>query len=380
MTTSGPEEFTSAVVPADVAAWLSFQGWMKVAELANVAERWQRDDTQILLPTSSTATDFPLRWREMLASLSARLDTDPAGILLSVAKTGSDIAEFRASGNIDDSLPLGDAATLIDSVRRSLQASANSVLQMRSYFGHSVPEAAREHARSIRMGQTRRGSYVVPVISKLAIPQVEEGPDAVLFESITFQPFARSAMLKLAEGLGALRDMTHGESLASRSQINGSVAAGVTFELCDSVASALETESIKSLGVGFSWAERLPMASPPEGVNLERGAVQSIRAVGDVLKGERIVGRQSVVGYVKRLDRGAEDPVGRVTLRTIDHDRARNVNLVLEDPSYHIANQAHDDRRMVEVTGELHREPGKALRLEQVSDFRLREDLPSLVD
>jgi len=380
MSTPQSEEITRGVVPADVAAWLELQGWTRVAALGAVAQRWQREDAQVLLPTSGASPDFRLRWNEMLSALSARLDTDPEGVLLSVAKAGSDIAEFRASGDIDDSLPLGDAATLIDSVRRAMQASANSALQPRSYFGHSLPEAAREHARSVRMGQTRRGSYVVPVISRVPILQPDESEDAVLFESVTYQPFVRTAMLKLAQGLSALRELTHEESLPPRSQITSSIAAGVSFELCDSVASSLETHSIANLAVGFSWAERLPIASAPEAVSLDAGAAYLVREVGNVLKGEPIVGRQTIVGYVKRLDRGEEDEVGRITLRALDHDKARNINMDLDDAAYHVAGLANADRRMVSVTGVLHRESGRALRFTEVSDFHLLEGLPSLLD
>jgi hypothetical protein len=57
------------------------------------------------------------------------------------------------------------------------------------------------------MGQTRRGSYIVPVISRLPILEPEDEDDAVLFEDVTYQPFARTAMLRLAEGLTALREL-----------------------------------------------------------------------------------------------------------------------------------------------------------------------------
>lgn len=98
------------------------------------------------------------------------------------------------------------------------------------------------------------------------------------------------------------------------------------------------------------------------------------------LKGEPIVGRQTFVGYVKRLDRGEEDEVGRITLRALDNDKARNIAMDLGDADYHVAGEANTDRRMVSATGVLHREPGRALRFSEVSDFRLVETLPSLLD
>ena len=139
-----------------------------------------------------------------------------------------------------------------------MQASANAALQPRSYYGHSIPDAARDHARSVRMGQTRRGSYIVPVISRLPILEPDDADDAVLFEDVVYQPFARSAMRKLAEGFTALRDLTHGEGQPTRRAITEAVGQGVSSELCDAIAGTLETESVADLDVTFAWAERLP--------------------------------------------------------------------------------------------------------------------------
>ena len=100
-----------------------------------------------------------------------------------------------------------------------------------------------------------------------------------------------------------------------------------------------------------------------------------MRQVGSILKGESVIGPQTVVGYVKRLDRGEDDEVGRITLRILDSDKARNVTLELNDEAYHIAGEANTERRMVAATGVLHRDPGRALRFTEVNDFHLLEDL-----
>jgi hypothetical protein len=359
-----------ALLPVDVTEWLRIHGWVRTAALGDLAERWQNGTAGVLVPMHLQSPDFTLRWSEMLHRLAASFNTDPAGVLLAVQKAGSDIAEFRASGQIDDSIPLGDASILIDSVRRSIQASANSALQPRSYYGHSLPDAARDHARGVRMGQTRRGSYVVPVISRLPVLQADDDDDALLFEDVVYRPFARSAMLKLAQGLVTLRDLTQGESEPTGSRITEAVGAGVS--------NTLEAESITALDVNFTWAERLPASSAVKSVQLDSEAVPRLRHISSVLKGDPVIGRQTVVGYVKRLDRGEDDEIGRITLRTLDSDKARNIVIDLNDDEYHIAGEANTERRMVAATGLLHREPGRALRFTDVHDFHLLEGLPSL--
>lgn len=367
-----------ALLPIDVTAWLQIQDWTLENSLGDIAERWVRGQEGIVVPMLPTSPDFHLRWEEMLRRLSSVMESDPAGVLLAVSKSGSDIVEFRASGQIDDSIPLRDASTLIESVRRVMQASANSALQPRSYYGHSVPDAAREHARNVRMGQTRQGSYVVPIISRLPVLKAPNSEDAVLFEDATYQPFARTAMLRLANGLSALRELTHGERQPTPRMITDAVGVGVSSELCDAVANTLDADSVENLDVSFAWAERLPTSRAPTNVALEGGAASQIRHVASYLKGEPTIGAQTFVGYVKRLDRGEEDEIGRITLRALDNDKARNITMELIDDIYHLAGQANTDRRMVSVTGVLHREPSKALHFTEVTDFHFVEELSSI--
>jgi hypothetical protein len=367
-----------SVLPTDITEWLSIHGWTQTASLGDIAQRWQNETSGVVVPMRAASPDFSLRWSEMLNRLAHSFDTNAAGLLLEVTKAGSDIAEFEVSGQIDDSIPLGDAAILIDSVRRVVQASANAALQPRSYYGHSIPDAAREHARNVRMGQTRRGSYIVPVISRLPTLRSDDTDDAVLFEDRVFRPFARSAMLKLAEGLAALRELTHGPTTPANSVINESVGAGVSSELCDAVANTLETASIADLDIAFSWAGRLPAPPAPESLRLENEATPLIRTISSFLKGESVVGHQTMVGYVKRLDRGEDDEIGRITLRVLDQDKARNLTMDVNDADYHVAGEANTERRMVAATGILHRESGRALRFTRVDDFHLVEGLPGI--
>jgi hypothetical protein len=371
------QEHVGGVTPSDVTAWLRAQGWSETGRLGDLATRWQSDEGGVVVPMLLSAPDFGLRWSEMVVSLSTATGLDEQGMLLAVARSGSDIAEFRAQGGaIDDSLPLGDAEVLIASVRRAMVASANSAVQPRSYFGHSIPDAARNHARNVRMGHTRRGSYIVPVISKLPTLEAEDEEDARLFEDEVFQPFSRASMLRLAEGLTALQRITHDETLPPRSVINESVGSGVSYELCEAVANVLETNSVEGLSVTFSWAERLAPVSAPTQVTIAQGTAPILRELSAYLLGEQVVGQQTLIGFVKVLDRGEDDEVGKVVIRALDSDMARNVSMLLPDEFYDTASQANNERRMVSVTGQLERQPGRALRFVSVSDFSLVEQLP----
>ncbi|NGN93179.1 hypothetical protein G5C66_10580 [Nocardioides sp. KC13] len=375
MTDGYAAEVAGGATPTDVTAWLRWRGWRQTGRLGDVASRWKSDRHTVVVPLLVEAPDFGLRWAEMLRSLSAAAGTDEAGVVLAITKSGSDITELRAVGarSIDDSMPLHDAQTLIAEAHRALLASANAAIQPRSYFGHSIPERARDYSRQVRMGQTRRGSYIIPIISRIPILAAEDADDEPLFAGDFSLPFARLAMLRFAQGLTTLGEMAYGESVPGRREMNEAVDAGVSYELCDAVAKTLRTESIDELDVSFTWAERLPAPGAPARVGIEQEAVPVIQRMSEYLKGERIVGTQTIVGYVKALLRGEDDENGKVTVRAVDNDKARDITMRLDPDSYDVAVHANNERKLVSVTGELERDPGGTPRFLSVAEVRLLE-------
>jgi len=371
----------SSVQPTDVTNWLSDHEWKLVGRIEDVAERWQSDSHLVVVPLLISSSDFSVRWSEMLEDLAEAVGTDEAGVLLAIEKADSDIAEFRAAGDsLIDAIPLGDASMLIEQIHRSVRASANTAIQPKSYFGHSLPDRVKDHADGVRMGQTRRGSYVVPVICRIPMLRPDIEDDQPLFDaSKTYQPFARLAMVRLAQGLEELRTMALTDSMPSDDRVKESVSRGVSYELSGAIATVLEARSIDALGVNFSWAEKLTVPSVPSEVNLPREMAPIIRHVSNELRGVTVVGTQTLVGYVKILSRGEEDEIGRVTVRALDEDRARNVALELDSDQYDVASHANNERVLVSVTGRLRREVGRMLRFDSVDSFRLIEAHPTLV-
>ena len=180
-------------------------------------------------PRIIEASDYALRMSDLLTSLAVWSGSTPDAVAQEMVTQGSDVAEWRAVGLHERaiSLPLEDGLTLIQSVRNALVAAANSTMQRRAYFGHSTLKIARLHARSVHMGQTRRGSYIVPIISRIpgALEPVSD-VDRLSLE-VRAQPFERRVMAQLAESLAAIREMAVDSSQEpTQRQLNDSVAQG----------------------------------------------------------------------------------------------------------------------------------------------------------
>jgi hypothetical protein len=149
-----------------------------VSERPDIPALWVRENRELLQPTLRDASDYALRLSQMLQALGNWAERSPDALAEEMVHEGSDVSEWRASGSEgrDFSVPLEDGLTLVQSVRNVFVAAANASIQRRGYFGLSTLKVARQHARVVRMGQTRRGSYVVPIISRVpgAVEQSED--------------------------------------------------------------------------------------------------------------------------------------------------------------------------------------------------------------
>jgi hypothetical protein len=174
-----------------------------------------------LQPTLRDASDYDLRVSQMLRSLASWSQRSVEAIVEEMIHEGSDVTEWRANGlhAHDFSVPLEDGLNLVQAVRNVFIAAANAAIRRRGYFGHSTLKAAREHAYAVRMGQTRRGSYVIPIISR--VPGVVEQTDGQgrLDVEVSAQPFR-------AEGHGTARGCLANRSQNGRKSGSGTHAAG----------------------------------------------------------------------------------------------------------------------------------------------------------
>jgi hypothetical protein len=284
------------------------------------------------------------------------------------------LLELEASHEtlVDFTIPLADASKLINGAREVVIAAASATLFRRGYFGHSKPRAAREHAESVRMGQTRRGSYVIPIISRLPGEDISSHFEEERLELETsVEPFGRQVMVGLARSLGVVQELAVGQDREpSMRQLNESVEIGVSSELCGGVASMLEADAVGNLQVTFEWARRIP---EPQHVPAHVDFPQDVRPVlsrmSERLRQSDVVAEQQIVGYVRSLKRDEDEENGTVTVRAATGRIRRDIKMVLGPADYEQATQANNERRPVMAMGTLRRESGKALWLTNVRHF-----------
>ncbi|KAB8163757.1 hypothetical protein FH609_019025 [Streptomyces sp. 3MP-14] len=358
--------------PDEMRSYLKVTGWTPVSG-GDVAELWTLPgpaDEVVLVPMKPGAPDFNKRTRILIQDLARVEARDAQAVHDAIVTVYHDVTDLRASDPSlsDGSISLESGYELFVSTKRLRVAAAAATIRRQGHF-RNFPNRARDQAREVRIGQTRRGSYVVPIISQARSPEDVYAPRQDHIDvHVEVTLFDRRVTATMSRALGVLADMAGAEREPTRSEINDSIGEGVSYELCRALTRVVNTESVSTLDVSFNWSR---VAAPPPGtpacVGFNRDAIDIVDRVSEQLKTKIYTREHLIYGVVTGLSRHPEDDTGRVGVKTLIQRRSRTVWMDLPDQDYHTAVRCHDAGIPVRVRGTLASPPGGQASMDVVA-------------
>ncbi|MEU5213233.1 hypothetical protein [Streptomyces sp. NPDC020742] len=359
--------------PEEIRSYLKVTGWSPVSG-GPLAELWSLPgpaEEVVLVPMKPGAPDFDKRSRILVEDLARIESRTVHAVHSAIATIYHDVTDLRAShpSLSDGSIPLEAGYELFLSARRLRVASAAAAIRRQGHF-RNFPTRARDQAREVRLGQTRRGSYIVPIISQARSPEDVYAPQQ---EHIDIQVeetlFDRRVTATMSRALGVLEEMASAEREPTPSEIADSVGEGVSYELCQALSKVVKSDSVAALDITFNWSQ---VAAPPPGssprVEFNEAAINIVNRVSNHLKTQLYTHEHIIYGVITDLSRRPEDETGRVGIETLIKRRRRTVWIDLPDRNYHQAVRCHDLGVPVRVRGVLSSPPGGHATME-VSEF-----------
>ncbi|BAJ31011.1 hypothetical protein KSE_52355 [Kitasatospora setae KM-6054] len=336
-----------------------------------LAEVWHPDydpESSVLVPRISTAPDFSKAVEMLTAEISRHENRPVDQITLEISRQFIDVTDLRAEDDdiTEGTIPLAAGIGLFTSAQRLMVSAAAATIHRQGYYGNSIPRAAHKHARRLRLGQTRPGSYIVPVISNARFgrlvsegieePQLEVGADESYFE--------RRMLTTLSHALETLAEMTVVSGRApTRDEMRSAVDEGVSSELCAAVLDVVGKGGggVSVFDVQFNWALTSPAPSwVTDRVVFHHEAAELIEHVEFELKEARTPAERILYGIIRRLSLKKHETSGRVAMETVIDGKSRIVNFDLDLETYRKAAIYHGERRPVVVRGILDATPGRA--------------------
>jgi len=338
--------------PDAVQAWLKARGWRDQGaegfSARAYAKEGGRPEDQVLLPTRPTAPDFK-KFMGILVDKVAQVEQlGPEAVLNDLSAAGYDVFRVRVLNADDGSIELNNALSLVQQSRATLQAAARAAASKtprRSYLGRQA-EIVTSLLEHVRLGQTDRGSFVVP----LYVPYAFDTADT----NAILEGFGRQVTRKLSSGLEGI-DKALGLISSTEPAAPFAEAAhlGVSADLCQSLGKLLS--EIGDIEFTIRWAAAQPEERGVTRVEFSDSSAQSLLRVAHLLKEQDPPPPEPIIGFVTRLDDKAGGLDGKMIINGPVDNRWRNIELILEEHFRADAAKAFADRLPVIVEGELKR-------------------------
>ena len=366
--------------PQTLRAFLRANNWSLASRPRTNAEVWERNQHEVLLPLNDQAVDYGRRLRNFIEDLAEARGATEEDIARELLYIEDDVISIKLA-EVRDYVPLADAAQLIGNAKELAIASACSAITRRAYHGRSRPHRARRYARIVGMGHTRRGSFIIPMVSPVrAIPpvavSVESYPSLDIEAETDFFPRRVTGMM--ADVLKSiLRIAVLPERMPNQEELQHAVADGLSADACLATSAILSASPSEDVDITFEWAlSATPMRAGGDELKFPTESAELIAEVGHVLQ-EQVQTEHSVLyGFVSSLDRDEGDSVGTIKLKTLYRGRERPVKIILNENDYHAAVEAHDLRMRVVVAGTVVKSSTGTLIVSSVDSFRPDDYLP----
>ena len=372
----------SSLEPLDVSAYLRTRGWNMLRSTPGKEVIWERPSAEetpfeIQLPLDRNYRDFALRMAEVLDTLSLAEDRSQLEVFRDLQTAALDLVRIRlmAKESTDGTLPIEQGVQLIEHARDLVMASACATAQPRTWYQRNRPQKAKDYLRTVRLGQTEIGSYVITVLSRVP-PELKSG----IVPSAAEEPFERKVMTKLAQLLGMARTAAEDSAVSGfMERFKAAVNDGMTVNLCDAIAGlAPDPNSHDGVRVEFAWSPMRPQQLPLSTfVAIPPGAVEVIAEAGKMLRTFAPLEDIELTGTVVRLEAGETPEVIAATIRGVVDGSRRLVRVRVKERDRRAVIRAFQDGLSVTCVGDVSRD-GKIHAMENYGELAVVEARPKL--
>lgn len=369
------KESLDSVEPTTVEDYLRRTGWTEVRRQPEFAARWERHDDgtgrqlRVIVPLDRELGDYAARMADVLRVLES-LEQRPASEIFNALNASLHFSDaFEVSIERDDInlglIPIVAGSKAFQGTKDIFWSAAAAEHEARAVLPTHLPMAASEALRHTFFSQTREGSYVINVVSK--IPQQQESVAAV--QAAAPESMQRRIFRRVAVALDAVRQAAEEdteEAFASR------IDLGVSWNLCRAVAKLGGSRHFRQVMFTPQWAPQLPRPTElPERIVFPSKIMGAVREGAARLKSMRPIEDFVLRGAVVELRRHAADAdEGTVVVEGLIDTSLRRVSIELRGRAHETAVEAYLTKAQVECVGALY--IGVATyRLLAVKDFRV---------
>lgn len=347
----------TSVSPAELSAYARTEGWVFTETYGDHSDVYTRNGHQeIIVPRTQRLGDYARVVAQLIDIFADAADVDQVSLFRDLITADRDVVRVRVGEADGSHVAVNDGVDLVKGARDMLLAAACSLGKPQAVYRAGKIKEANEYLDRVRLGQTEEGSYVVTLYSPTIPPLIDNS----LVQERTFgeqwrlpddEPLERRATTRLAEALEATRHASERAAGGDAEAFSTAVPRGVSANLCDSLVTLINP--FDELDVNFAWARTRPKSRVM--ASFGEGDVPILQEASRLFRLSEPQPNVRLYGFVRVLNRREDELDGRITLRASVDDKISSVVVMLPLHDYRRAIQAHDDRAMAIVDGDLER-------------------------
>ena len=358
-------EALKAISPASLAAYARSAGWQRGETYRLHSHIYAgRNRPEIIVPRTDHLGDYATVVSRLIEVFAQVADRDELTIYRSLVTGDRDVVRIRVADSDEGSLGLNEGVDLVSGARDLIRSAACSLSRTQPVYRAGAIQEAKELLEQVRLGQTHQGSFVITVLTPIVPPLVEpvqqelfpELSDDILQENEGRDaPIQRKMTRRLVEALQAARESTERVAAGDSGAFADGVEKGVSANFCDALTCLIGP--FPSLDIGVSWARTRPSPLPEAVVRFGKADSPILQEAARRFRERAPREDVRLRGFVQILKRPETQNDGIIHLTTqIDgRQQAVSVSTVLTQLDYEKALQAHSDKAMVTLTGDLER-------------------------
>jgi len=341
------------VSPEQLEAYLRNEHWIQTGKLRSVATIWNRQDdldAEVVLPMSRSVKDYVPRLRDALAAVASFERRGVLDVISDIGRMFANVITVRVihADTDDGTIPINDGVLLITKAKDLLSAAAQSIFAKRKHFTGKPMPNAKEYVDTLLLGQTEVGSYVVNVIAPVQGAPMAPGEA----ESV---PLAKAVTLNLVTGLEALAKASERyQETGSLREFETTIVQGASANMCDALLGFSGVKRNRAFEIKVSPSEGPMFETETRTFKFDAPQVEILEKASSYFKDDYVLIGRTLTGYVTKLSKPKEDEAGTITLDTQFDDLNRKVRIELGKDDYHTAVIAHDTRKYVQCSGDVH--------------------------
>ena len=340
-----------AVTPAALSAYARAAGWRAQEQYRVHSDVYVGEGRpELIIPRTVRLGDYASVVAALVQTFAHIEKRDELTVYRDLVTADRDVVRLRAAESDDGSVTLNDGANLVGGAWDLLLSVACSLGSPRPFYRAGANREATDLLKRVRLGQTDQGSFVVTLLTP-AVPRPipallpdQDDPNA---------PTERRLTRRLVDALCAVRGAVERTAAGDEGAFGESVGQGVSANLCDALARLIEP--FPTLDVSVSWARTRPMAESVTVVPFAWADTAVLQEAARSFRDRAPRPDMRLAGFVRHLTREQSEIDGTIRLAVDVDGHQQSVMALLDREDYELAVQAHRDRSVVVLAGDLDR-------------------------